>query len=159
SGGNDAAKRMSPSSMQEQLLPLLQQEQTLLEDYGANHPQVQSVRRRIELTRKLFAPPGSKTENGSGSANGPSRFSENEKQPGSHADGDWGDPLAFYVQALKHELSDVEMAEQFLNAQTKSEYEEAKKLASFEFREEAYRNDIGRSQQLYESIIKRLSEF
>src|SRR5207244_3646696 len=51
----DGARRLLSGSLEEQLLPLLQQEQTLLEDYGSNHPQVLAVRRRIELTRKLFA--------------------------------------------------------------------------------------------------------
>src|SRR5262249_44068551 len=41
-------------SIEEQLLPLLLQEEQLLEDYGEDHPQVLSVRRRIALTRDVM---------------------------------------------------------------------------------------------------------
>jgi capsular exopolysaccharide synthesis family protein len=69
-----------------------------------------------------------------------------------------GDHVALYLQALKQELSDIEMAEQLLSQHIKEEYAEAKRVANYEFREETYRNDIARSQQLYDSIIKRLQE-
>ncbi len=38
-----------------ELLPLLQEEQRLLERYGENHPDVVSIRKRIELTREVLS--------------------------------------------------------------------------------------------------------
>jgi capsular exopolysaccharide synthesis family protein len=116
-----------------------------LEDYGPNHPQVQGVRHRIELTQNLFAAPGAERNKGAADLGG----KENTDQ---------GDHVALYVQSLKQELSDIEMAEQLLTERAKEEYQEARRVSSYEFREETYRNEIARSQQLYDSIIKRLQE-
>src|SRR5207237_765592 len=51
-----AAAKSPPSekSPEEQLLPLLLQEQQLLESYGADHPDVKSVRKRIALVRNVL---------------------------------------------------------------------------------------------------------
>jgi capsular exopolysaccharide synthesis family protein len=131
--------------LEEQLLPLLLQEQTLLDDYGANHPQVVGVRRRIELTRRLFAPLGAEPDSGAADSSGKGNTEK-------------GDHVALYAQSLKQELSEIELAEQLLAERIKDEYQEAKRAASYEFTEETYRSDIARSQQLYDSIIKRLQE-
>jgi len=135
----DGARRLLSGSLEEQLLPLLQQEQTLLEDFGSNHPHVQAVRRRIELTRKLFAL---------------SSMWQDDK--GENAG--LLDPAEFYVQSLKQELNQMQMSEQLLNELFKNEYDEARRLANYEIQEEALRGDIARSHQLYDGIIKRLQE-
>lgn len=143
--GTETSKRLSALSFEEQLLPLLQQEETLLEDFGPNHPQVQTVRRRIALTRKLLARSG--TERNSPAAG-----------PGEAGEVALGDPVTWYVQSLKQELSDIEILEGLLAERLKVEYEEAKRLANYESREETFREEIARGQQLYDGIIKRLQE-
>jgi capsular exopolysaccharide synthesis family protein len=162
-GAADGPKRASLVSLEEQLLPLLLQEQTLLEDYGPNHPQVQGVRKRIELTRNLFAQPGAsvvaRTGDSAATGNGdPATIGSGASGVVGKGSLGVGDHVVLYVQALKQELSDIEMAEQLLTERVKEEYQEAKRVASYEFTEETYRNDIARSQQLYDSIIKRLQE-
>jgi capsular exopolysaccharide synthesis family protein len=138
-----SAKALTQPSFEEQMLPLLQQEETLLDDYGPNHPQVQSVRRRIALMRKLLT--RSREENSAEPGDAVAKFSPE-------------DPVAVYVRALKQERSAIEMAEQLLAERIKGEYEQAKRLAVYQSREEAFRDDMARGQQLYDGIIKRLQE-
>src|SRR5207253_2303443 len=45
------------TTLKDQLLPLMMEEQTLLENLGPNHPQVVSARQKIEATRNYFALP------------------------------------------------------------------------------------------------------
>ena len=40
--------------MEEAVFPLMLEEQMLLETYGSDHPKVQAVRKRIEMTREHF---------------------------------------------------------------------------------------------------------
>src|SRR5262249_50071363 len=49
--------RREPQMVQDQLAPLLAEEQKLLETLGPQHPQVLAVRRKIALTRGLYSNP------------------------------------------------------------------------------------------------------
>ena len=111
----DGSKRLTTSTLEEQLLPLLQQEETLLDDYGPNHPQVEGIRKRIVLTRKLL-----------GRAAMERSATKDAKEP---EDAGEGDTLALYIQSLKQELSDIEITQELLADRVKGEYEDAKRLA------------------------------
>ena len=50
--------RNTLAALQRDLLPLLAQEKELLRKYGPDHPEVQSVRDKIDLTRELLTRPG-----------------------------------------------------------------------------------------------------
>src|SRR5207237_3199310 len=76
-------------SLDEALLPLLLEEQRLLEDYEKDHPQVESIRKRIELTRKLLS-------------RGSSPDAKGKAPP---------DPVTFYLQSMQLELEDIEQSQ------------------------------------------------
>src|SRR5207253_405744 len=48
----EGSRSILTTTLQDQMAPLLQEEQKLLERYGPNHPEVQSVRKRIEVARQ-----------------------------------------------------------------------------------------------------------
>jgi capsular exopolysaccharide synthesis family protein len=131
-------------ALDEQLLPLLLQEQMLLEDYGPDHPQVKSVRRRIGFLRDF--------------AKG-KRNREDEVEPMEEERKDkTPDALERFVRAVRQELQETEMQKQSLSALLDGMKEEVRSLNNYEVEEDHLRGDIMRLQQLHESTIKRLAE-
>src|SRR5262249_22135022 len=118
-----------------QLIPLLLQEQQLLENYSNGHPDVIAVRKRIAFLRQYTRPPM------------PSR-----------TDGLPADPVERYVVVLRRDLRETEQEQEALKKLLEGEQQEARSLANYEMKDEAFRNDITRSEQLYAGIIKRLQE-
>jgi capsular exopolysaccharide synthesis family protein len=144
--GSDTPKtNQQASPLQENLVGLLLQEKALLEDYGPDHPQVKAIRRRIEFTRDLLARPetawGGKLPK---PAKGETKLAQ--------------DPLDSYVQSLQQEVADNRVSLQSLQELFDREQAESKKLINYEMQEDSLRNDITRTQQLYDAILKRLQE-
>ena len=108
---------------QEQML------QTLLDDFGPDHPQVQATRKRIERAGKLLPTDGRK-----------------------------GDPIQAHLQSLMRELDNIKASEQALVKLFQTEQVEAQKQIANEMQDEAFQKDIAREQQLFEGILKRLQE-
>jgi capsular exopolysaccharide synthesis family protein len=121
----------------EQLLPLLLQEQQLSEEVGKDNPQLVGVRKRLAMARELLKRPG----------NGKSADSAKTT-----------DPLQRQIEALKLELEETELMRGELGRLLEARRAEAKQLNSHELEEETLRDDVTRAQQLYESTIKRLAE-
>ena len=138
--GTPTTERMS---LQNQLYPLLQEEQKLLETRGANHPEVQYLRKRIEMTRNFLAGPSAPWRQGSDT-------------PGSKETA--ADPVELYRVYFTQQLNHLEISEKLLKDLFKEEFDTAKALASYDMKDEAFRVDIDRTQKLYDSIIKRLQE-
>jgi capsular exopolysaccharide synthesis family protein len=132
-------------SLQEQLRPLLEEEQRLLQTYGSKHPEVLTVRKKIEVTRELFTRPAV-------------AFSSPSDKADVDSAGISGDLVERHLQTLKQRLSQIKMSEQALAELYDTESREARKLTRFEIEDEAFRTDILRTQQLYEGIVKRLQE-
>jgi capsular exopolysaccharide synthesis family protein len=123
---------------QEELTALQQQEQDLLERFGPNHVEVRAVRKRIEVARAalgMAAPP----------------------TPGS-PDAGRPDPVRWYLENLKQQIAHLDAANDALTKLSAQEYDEARKLSGYEVQDETMRNDIARTQQLYETIIKQLKQ-
>jgi succinoglycan biosynthesis transport protein ExoP len=134
----DTKTKPAEPSIEETLLPLLLQEQQLLENYGVDHPDVKSVQKRIVLIRNLH-----------------------KQQSGSRdeaADAAANDPVVRYVEAVKEELQEADMVMKSLKEQLTELKEEARQLSTFEVEEEHLRGDILRIHQLHEGTIKRLQE-
>src|SRR5262249_41476234 len=72
------------ADLQKELLGLLRQQETLLENYGPEHPEVIAVSKRIELTRKLVGSPA-----------------------GPPDDARQRETVAAYIRSLRQELDDV----------------------------------------------------
>jgi polysaccharide biosynthesis transport protein len=133
-----------PRALEEQLVVLQLQEQTLLEDYGEDHPLVHSLRKRIGMLRGYLNPasaPADKMVLGAGDA-------------GAEAP----DPVERYVQGLKRELVTTETLLQSLSELLEQEQKAARALNSLQIEDENYQADIARTQQMCDGIIKRLTE-
>lgn len=136
----------SPSrTVEEQLLPLLLQEQALLENYGPDHPQVISLRQRIAFTRKFL----NELTDVSSDPDSPETAEEKARLR---------DPVYRFRSLLVQELQELEAEEKQIAAALKAEQEQAKALLKLDLEEESLRNDVVRTQQLYENVIKRLQE-
>jgi succinoglycan biosynthesis transport protein ExoP len=143
---SDDNKSNSASALHDQLLALLIEEQSLLQRYGAGHPDVQAVRKRVETAREFLSKPGSTYAKAA-----PSRTaSKNEPVP--------PDALELHLQYLRQKLRQVKASEQLLADLFRKEDEEGRKLAGYEIQEEGLRSNIARTQQLYDSLIKRLQD-
>lgn len=144
---NDApdAGRDRSVSVQDQLLPLLQEEQKLVQMHGAKHPEVLAVKNRIEITRRLLLlPPSSwKSDSGDGSAN-PTKLIDAS--------------ISLHVQLLTQKLSHVKISEEMLAKVFQTEQEEVRRLTAYEIQNDSFRTSINLNQQLYEALVKRLNE-
>lgn len=127
-----ATTKQPLASQEDTLAPLLLQEQMLLEDFGPDHHQVVSLRKRIDFFRK----------------NKPNQGKVDEPT----------DPVQEHRQALMQELEGLKTSEQALSRFLRQEQAEAQKLFNQEKQDDAYRKDISRGQQLFESVLKRLDE-
>jgi capsular exopolysaccharide synthesis family protein len=128
------------SPIPDPLTPLLVEEQKLLERYGADHPEVQSVRKRIAVARSVVIVPAAAWDR------------PHDGQPSSV------DPVQTHLQILGEKLRHVTLAEERLNRLFHDEHEEARKLAHDEIQDEAFRTGILLTRQSYDSLNKRLQD-
>lgn len=123
----------------DKLFPLLLEEQMLLEDFGPDHPKILAVRKRISFTRDFVRSLQVEQDN-----NAP------RKEP--------ADFLTVYLQSLREELQASAQKEQEYNDLFESQRDAAKDLSVFEVKDQIFRDDIARTQRLFESVVKRLEE-
>jgi capsular exopolysaccharide synthesis family protein len=138
--GREGKMSAAERALEQQLLPLLLHEQKLLEDYGDDHPEVRSIRKRIAFTRDFI-------KRNLGGADGAEGSGEEAR-----------DPVQKALLLLKHELREAEVSQQAMAKMVDDLKEEARSLGSYELEEQQLRNDIVRLQQLHEGAIKRLAE-
>ncbi len=132
--------RHSPKEIEEQLLPLLLEEETLKSSYGPDYPPLKSVRKRIALARAMLPRVmGVRDQNG---------------DPAVQARAAMGQ----YKESMKQELDDSILSDKTLAELATQVSDEAQKLAAYEVEDVKLTNDIARTKQLYEGIIKRLQE-
>src|SRR5262249_9744328 len=91
-------------SLDELMLPLLLQEQTLLQNFAEEHPEVQVVRQKMALTKSLYQ------------RFGPGKLKKGE---GKTAAGE--DLVDLYVQTLKSEQLGLEISDQALTRYLEAE--------------------------------------
>jgi capsular exopolysaccharide synthesis family protein len=132
-------------TIEQALVPLLLQEQQLLQDFGEDHPDVRSVRKRIALLRKIARTGKLPGERG---ADGP----DDDNLPPIV------DPVDRYVNTLRRDLRESQATLESLTRLLDDEQKRARDLVTYETQDEAYRNEIERSQEMYKGIIKRLQE-
>lgn len=126
----------SERRLDEQLFELQLREQTLLTDYGPDHPEVVAVRKRIALTRDFF-----------------SRSPEKERDGAKE-----NDSVQWYLQSLRQELHDVEFALKSLTELATSEQTQARAIAKLKEEDKHFSEEIARARQSFDPIIKRLDE-
>jgi polysaccharide biosynthesis transport protein len=124
-------------SFEERLMNLALQEKKLQEDYGQDHPQVRAVREQLDLMRKRMKP---------------------ITEDAASGEVDLLDPVKIYMQTLKLELEHTRMASVSLTKLLQQEQRDTEKQRIYEKRDDAYRLEIFRSQQLFDAVTKRLDE-
>lgn len=137
---NEPSRRELGVAMRQTLANLMVREAELLKQFGNDHPDVQLVRRQVEMVRKLYVP---------GAAVGsPGVTPEQEiaNRPEVRA----------YMEQLTAELKDIESSEQQLVRTLAEEQTKARELERHEFQDQQFSADIARSQQFYQSLIDQL---
>ncbi len=132
-------------TMQNQLYPLLMEEQRLLETKGVSHPEVIAVRHRIDLARDFLASPSSP-------------WRKNYSKGDEKRDFSFADPLELYRDYFKQQLNHVEVQEELLAGRLKQETDELREMVKYEMYDEAFRTDISRNDKLFEGMAKRLKD-
>ena len=122
---------------QEQVLLLVQQEQKLRERFGDDHPEVKSVRESLASARAFLNRPSAAAEGSGGAAI---------------------DPVKARIASLRQELEQLKVTESLVTRLCRDESEAAAKLSGFEVDDEMHRNDLQRTQQLFETLLKRLQD-
>jgi capsular exopolysaccharide synthesis family protein len=135
------------ATLEGQLLPLLVEEQRLLQDLGPNHPHVRSVRKQIEATRTFFALP-SATYN---------RLAERPTKTGVEASSP-EELVSLYLQFLEEELRHLQKTDESLAEIYQREHQAAREIANYEIRDQEFQRGIERTQALYDGIVKRLHD-
>jgi len=135
-----AKEQKSPAS---ELFPLLLEEQMLLEDLGPDHPKVKALQRRIDLTRTFLTEAAAEEKANAQNAE--------KARPRS-------DVVATYIESLRHEIGALQSKQKELDDLFEQERTAAKSLLSYEIQDETHRNDIHRTQLLFNGVVKRLEE-
>jgi polysaccharide biosynthesis transport protein len=117
------------------LAPLELEEQVLLEDYGVDHPKVKAIRQRIAFLRQR------KVADAGG---------EDGLRP--------RDPVQAHLDSLQRDLDAAQSSAEALAKLFQHEQAQAMESVNAGIQEDAYRTDIGRHQQLFDSVVKRLQE-
>lgn len=141
----DAGRGGHLMTLKDQLFPLLLEEQRLLQTYGERYPEVQSIRQRITRTRDFFSRPSA------------SSIAVPEI-PGAAKAPVPTDPVELHIQYLKQQINHSRISEKMFTDLLENEQAEARKLTQYELQDEAFRNDIMRTQQLYTGVVKRLQD-
>jgi capsular exopolysaccharide synthesis family protein len=122
-------------ALDDQLLPLLLQEQQLLETYGEKHPQVISVRNRIKLIREHYQK----------SAGGDESVAERS-------------PLQRLLQVTREELRETEAVLLALVAPLEDMKKEARDISNLQIHEDELRREVAHTEKLLDGTIQRLAE-
>ncbi len=132
----EAQDRRFRTTFEQQLFTTLLEEQMLLESYGPDHPQVQAQRKKMRLIRERIT--------------GMPEALEGAEEP--------ADFLAVYLESLRQEVKTNEERLEELNRLFEAERRAARSMVSFEIREDTFRSEIARMQQLFDLVIRRLEE-
>lgn len=134
--GSRGASQNARYELEERIFQILLEEQMLLEDYGAEHPKVKAIRKKMQLMREHLGT----MPLGEGEDDAPVDF------------------LTVYVESLRQQVKVGEERLAELDRLFEQERNAAKALSSFQVEDEMYRNEIARTQQLFDGVVKRLEE-
>jgi capsular exopolysaccharide synthesis family protein len=130
----EKAGRGPREALEERIFAAMVEQQELLEDYGQDHPRVKAVEKRMRLLREqLGSMPLPETA-------------------------DTADFLTVYLDSVRQELKAGQQRLGEFDALFEQERTAAKDLAQFHLQDEMYRNDIARTKQMFDAVIKRLEE-
>lgn len=122
-----------------QLLPLLMKEGELLKNYGEDHPEIQSIRKRIQTIRSFYRERGLDDDDQRRS----SKTAETRKN------------VDEYLKYLDHQIAEFNQREQQLDEQLREEMTTAKSVAVFYARNQAFQEQIQHLKSLRQVIVNR----
>jgi succinoglycan biosynthesis transport protein ExoP len=131
------AEGESPVSIALQLMPLVLEEQLLLEELGEKHPKVQMLQKRIALMRQFLESGGIQTPEDPASSARP-------------------DIVTTYLNSLKLQMEANDVTIASLNEHFKTEEVSGKLLSSDENENRVRLEEIGRTKALYDEILNDL---
>lgn len=138
--------------MENRLLPLILEEQKLLRDFGADHPDVKAIRKSIRMTREFFEQQGLTL---------PDALKDQVKKSGEEntpANGKAGDLVAIYIASLKQQLEELTFRDTSLAGLFDKESKAAKDFSHYQLEDQTLNGEIKRLNGLWEQITNRLSE-
>jgi succinoglycan biosynthesis transport protein ExoP len=131
----------STNASLEEILVGLQMERVRLEEkFGPNHSAVQDINHRLNLVSNLLLPPAT--------------VSAKVHQKDSLLE----QFVEMKIHLLKQELSELENADQAMEKLFQTELVSTRDITLAEASEENFRHNIDQTQQLYQSILKRVQE-
>lgn len=139
------ARQGQSSKWQEQLLTLLAQEKKLLEKFGESHPEVVTIRKNLATTREFLNNPTAPFAEGDG---------VKSKAPADAI----ADPVRWRMEALKQELDYLKTTEGELSRLAAQARDAAKEHHGIEVQDEIHRSNIVHSQQLFDTVLKRIQD-
>ena len=113
------------------LLENMADEQQLKATYGPDHPKVKTAGKNVDMMRQHF---GDVASEGLGSEN----------------------LVKAFAGSLKEELAFLEMRKGELDELFQRELKASRELADYRFREDGYRKEMDRNQQMFDAVMKRL---
>ena len=142
--GNSAATASggtaTTANVEEQLFPLLLQEEMLLNTYGKDHPKVTELRSRIEKTRQHLL-----------GLNAQATADSDNKKPER-------DFFEIYLESLNEQIKMNQQTIAEMDELFTKESESVKKLAGARRQDENFRESISSKRDFYRAVVKRLEE-
>ncbi len=132
-------------SLEKVLFPLLLEEKTLLADYGAGHPDVQTVRERIRLARDFFH-------------ESTQARTQIINQAGNEQASNPTEVAKRYARTLEHELKSISDSEQALSELVASERQAMNEVAKYQERQHRLLAEIKRDEALRDTLVNRVHE-
>jgi len=126
----------SLDKLEEALIPDIVKLKDLEKQFGPNHPEVRALNEKIQNTREAYRAQIEAAQTGGGK-----RDSLDEK-----------------LRLLKRDLFGINTQLKLYDAMLDGEVRKVRTLTQYELEEQEFQRRIDRTQQLYEVIIKRLSE-
>ncbi len=128
--------------LSEQLMQLTDIEAKLLEDFGRGHPEVDSVRKRIETLRTQLANTGSQLS-GALVSGSPEKINHY---------------VAAYVTMLSNTLTQIEKEMRELETVVQSEQDLAGQMQAYVAQDESMQQELERTRKLFDAVVARLDE-
>ena len=140
------------------LLPLLLEEHELRSRYGTDHPRVKSIERRISYMKDFYRDVlGQDLEHDFADAN-EVQNTEGDTEPGNEPYPRSQTIIDTYLASLSMQLDQLQQRLNHLDEMFQKEQAVSKEMAVYQARDENFRNEIARSQQLFEAVVKSLEE-
>lgn len=143
--GGDLQRQQEIATFENRLLPLLLEEKRLTRDFGSDHPEVQSVRKSIETTLDFYRQHGIRL---------PGEV-DDEGKPVRRGEPDF---IALYTDALKQELTELQLRDRELADLFEQELEKAKELAKYQAQDQAMTAELNRIRDLWEQLIAQVNQ-